>query len=130
MIHNKNIVDDIFLDCMSKKDSSDNQIIVTGIAHQFRLDTNKLEEHKEEIVNFLDTIIAEGETINFYHLCENKNGENWGTFYESELLLVLGRAMNLIDFAKDTKLTRKDPFGLPFVTRIKNKMDISLVKKQ
>ena len=38
--------------------------------------------------------------------------------------------MNLIDFAKETKLTCKDPLGLPFVTRIKNEKDISLVKKE
>ena len=89
-------IENILRDCLTEEDT-ENTLIITGIALQFKLDKIRLEEHREEITMFLDLIIPENETLNFRFLNINQNFEEWGTPFFSELLIIMAKGLDLIE---------------------------------
>ena len=112
----------IFKDCLSKRGSEEESILVQGLAHEAHLNPNKLEEHKEEINEMLDNILAEGEIIRCSDFCYTKSKMKWGTANVVEMLLILGLATNILSFSNVENRIR-DINGLPFITRIKKEKD-------
>ena len=90
------LLDKIIRECMPTKDSINTEIVF-GLAHSIELDLDKVEEYRDFVTYYFDSILDEGETISPYDIIKDKNGNSWGTYYEGELLIILGKALNIIE---------------------------------
>lgn len=103
------LLDEIMRKCMAKPNSLNTRIIY-GLAHSITLDLDEVEKYREFVIDFLDNIISEGEIINASKFNLDRNGNKWGSPFEGELLIMLGKALDLIKLVPDSR-------GLPNVVR-------------
>lgn len=107
-------IEKILRDCIYGEENPENVLMVHGFALRFKLDREKLELHKGEIEEFLDDILGDESLISFERLRETKDGVAWGSYFKTELLLILGRALDLLEFSN---IPTSSINGIPLIIR-------------
>ncbi len=105
------LLDEIMRNCLAKPNSS-NTKMVCGLAHCLVLDLDEVENYRDYAIDLLDNIVSEGETVSSYEINKDKNGIKWGTHFEGELLIILGKALGLIKLLPNSN-------GFPIILREK-----------
>ncbi len=116
-------VDRIFIDCLFKEDESkENPLIVDGIIHKFGFNPQKIEKHKEEIVEILgeekfpdEFYEKKGGGWTFLNFCNTKDGTQWGEHTNMEQLVVLGIAINKIAYLMPKEMWGILPGSMPYI---------------
>ncbi len=134
---NENIVEeteavldsDKVIELISKCKFSDSEIVnglptkeftyVQGIANEYFLNTARLNENKREIAKLVDMLpIVPLIPQSFLSLCVDKNGRQWtGDQGVMELLLIMGIACDLIEYAAPKEEWSKYVGSVPIVVR-------------
>ena len=105
------MIEAIVRDCLAK-DNSTNTKEVCGLAYKLVLDLDKLENYRETISTLLDNTIKEGESISSIYMGVDDDGNRWCSYYEGELLIILGKGLDIlesINLAKDMPLIFRKP---------------------
>ena len=112
------IVDNSFNECLFSEGENENEALeIKGIAHTFKFNQKKLEEHRETIIallNELPPVFKEGYT--FLNLCLNKDQKQWtGEHFICEKLVVMAIGLNLMIYCFPEFLWSSCPGGVPYV---------------
>ena len=116
----------IIRDCLTDDQNEETSKYIHGLAYQVRVDRNKLESYKDEIVSILDEIIPEDEPVIFYRLSNDKYGNTWGTPFQTELLLMLCFGLDLMTITSPPKNVNTKDLHVPFLIRKKKEKELVL----
>lgn len=116
-------VKNIFVDCLYRNNEvvaneiPKEAIIVKGITLTVGFNPKRLEPHKEEIENMLNKL---NDTYkkgwSFLNMCFDKNDEQWtGSHKTMEQLMILGMAINKIEYCCDREMWSMLPGGVPYI---------------
>ena len=118
----------IIRDCLTDDQNEETSKYIHGLAYQVRVDRNKLESYKDEIVSILDEIIPEDEPVIFYRLSNDKYGNTWGTPFQTELLLMIFFGLDLMTITSPPKNVNTKDLHVPFLIRKKKEKELVLKK--
>ena len=90
---------------------------VHSLTIMYYFDMNKLSKYKEEIESIIDKIMDSGEEKMFWDFSIYEENERKMSYYESELVLLLGLALDLISYTTSVEEWNKLPGGLPIIVR-------------
>ncbi len=99
---NKEWVTHIFRDVSTDPNSPSAAQVVTPFGWYARFNMNRVETWSDMIKVLLEELVIprKGEgAITIEGLCQDRNGRTWGTTKEAEELIILGKAVGLVDFA-------------------------------
>lgn len=106
--------------CMFKDDEdTSNMVMSEGIVSSFGFHPERLQEHKQDIIDMLDCLpdtfrIGDGGGWSFLNACMDKEGNQWGEHKHMELLVCLGQAVGYARYMmKDIAFIL--PGGMPYV---------------
>lgn len=92
----------VFFDCLfDNPKEAEGHEVVKGIAMSVVFNPKKIEEHREEIINFLKQLPdgfmeKKGGGLPFTQACLDKNGAHWGEHRNVDQLLTLGKAIGMV----------------------------------
>lgn len=115
-------VDTIFLDCLFKEEEDKtNYCEAEGIMNTVGFHPDRLETHKEEIIELLQELPDEfqkskGGGWSFLNACNDKHGNQWTGLHQTvEQLLLLGIAIGKVKFQLPREVWSALPGGMPYL---------------
>lgn len=114
-------VHDIFLDCLFKEDEDKTDYIpCKGITINVGLHPQRVESHKDEIYTLLQELPENfqkehGGGWSFLEASVDKNGNQWGEHKNIEELMLLGMAIQKVEYLLPRELWMILPGGLPYI---------------
>lgn len=102
------------------EDAEERGVLVEGITADFVFDPDALEEHREEVVEFLEQLDdrfkeEEGGGWSFLNLPSNEEGDQWGGQRDAETLAALAIGLGLASWVpKQRKVWSALPGGVPY----------------
>ena len=114
-------VDEILMDCLSKEDElNEDLVIVEGVVNNFSFHSERLQEHKDEIIALLSQLPtqfqqSEGGGWSFLNACMTKDGTQWGEHRNMEQLFVLGLGIGKVRWQMPKEMWSILPGGMPYV---------------
>lgn len=119
-------VNELIGDCLAPSKDEPGVIVVEGIVNTAYLRREKLEEHRDEINDMLDSLPIEfyentGGGWTFLNACADRNGVQWtGLHRTMEFLFLLGMGLKRVEYMLPREMWRAFPGGVPYVL-IKNR---------
>lgn len=114
-------VEKIFEDCLLKSDSPEEATIVAGVMTTAFFRTDKLNEHKKELIAMIDQLAKINKGPHFTSLCFTEEGNIWTENHKViDELMILGLATEILQIPLDlprAEWNASFPDGLPFVIR-------------
>ena len=115
-------VNEIFMDCLLRKDEEDtgNYVEVEGIMNNVRFHPDRLESHKSEIKAILDELPEQfresgGGGWSFLSACYDKHGNQWtGLHSIIEQLFLLGIGIDKVKCLFPREMWSALPGGMPY----------------
>lgn len=117
---NSTTVNNIFLDCLFRQgEDHTNHIRVTGIASDFGFHPERLESHRQEVVELLDELPDQfhektGGGWTFLNGCVDKDGDLWGQHLSVEQLFCLGVGLGIVKECLPVEMRITLPGGVPY----------------
>lgn len=102
-------------------------VVVQGITNSFGFDKTALTSHRSDIVEMLMELpeefhVSGGGGSSFLNACNNRNGELWTGLHQTmEHLVVLGIAIEVVEYIFPRDYWNKLPGGMPFFRFLDNK---------
>ncbi len=95
-------------------------VIVEGITSTFYLNSQRLNEKKDQVVKWLAEfedgfMKGEGGGHTFLRLCRTKDGAQWGEQKDCQNILVLAIGLNLMSYCAPKETWDAFPGGMPYV---------------
>lgn len=129
---NEKIIRNILKDCIFKTDEIENGAptkeftYVDGVVNKFAFNTERLNKNKEKIAELIDLLPLSAIPETFLALCYDKSNRLWtGDHVNVEMIMVLGIACGLIEYAYPREQWGNLPGGVPVL--IKTNKDIKEV---
>lgn len=109
----------ILFDCFAGDEKNPHIKIVEGITKVFALDSEKLENHKSEIIQLLSQLPLNfresvGGGWSFLEACIRNDGYLWGQHINMEELFVLGMGVGKVECMLPRELLVALPGGVPY----------------
>ena len=120
-------INNVFRNCLynpeelpSDKSCPNDAILVEGIRCTFAFHPERIKKHKEEIREFLNKMPEEfhkdtGGGWTFLNLCNDINGNQWGSQLSVEQLVTLGIAVGMASYCAPKELWSALPGGVPYI---------------
>jgi hypothetical protein len=125
-------IQEIFFKCLLTEEEIDKNgkplievIKVEGIINSFGFHPERVEEHKDEIISFLEELpdnfkSSKGGGWSFLNACMDKDGNQWGEHQNMEQLFSLGIAIGKAKFLMPREMWSVMPGGVPYLVYIDN----------
>ena len=115
-------VEKVFLDCLYSDEEAaklgeppDDAIVVEGILARYGFKPDSIDKHSDTIVNFLHQLHDKFKIgWSFLNACVDKEGNLWGEHRNVEQLVVLGLAIDKVQYCAPREIWKVMPGGLPY----------------
>ena len=115
-------VEKVFLDCLYSDEEAqklgeppDDAVVVEGILARFGFKPDSLDKHSDTIVNFLHQLPDKFQIgWSFLNACMDKDDNQWGEHRNVEQLVVLGLAIDKVQYCAPREIWKVMPGGLPY----------------
>lgn len=113
------VKDCLFKDDIPQEELMAKAVIVPGIMHKWGFVPEKLEEHKQEIIEMLSQLPDEfmqgkGGGMSFLNACVRKDGEQWAEHPTMDMLFSLGQGIGVVECCMPRELWSVLPGGMPY----------------
>lgn len=110
----------VFMRCLFEEgDDTSDPAVGEGILRTFRFHKGRIEEHRQDIKDMLDSLpeefsSAKGGGWSFLNACMDNEGNQWGEQMNAEQLLVLGLASGQASLLMPKEMWHVFPGGVPY----------------
>ena len=123
----------IVIDALVKESDGDNltpdqYVVVDGIINKCVFHKERLEAHRGEVQYYIDNIKDMKEGISFLSMCQDKEDSQWGEHPNCEELLLLGLALDILQYPLPREAWQILPGAVPYII-LKNRGVRSLMDK-
>ena len=119
-------VNEIVIDCLFRDNElgdTSKAVLAPCIIHTFGFHPERLEQHKQEIIELLEELPATFKTqgeghgggMSFLNACVDKHDEFWGEHKDMEALFGLGIAVGYARFVMPPQFWSAFPGGMPYI---------------
>lgn len=120
------IVNELFRECLFKEEEKiKDPTTIRGIQMYVGFNPERLNNNKDIINNLIDELPEDFDKgQSFLDMCVNKEGNQWtGSHKTMEELLILGLAIDSLEYCSDRNTWSLLPGGMPYVKRIKKEVN-------
>ncbi len=119
-------LEEILTNCLYKSEeikdgkTPENAVLVEGIMANFGFEPNRLESHRQEIIDILKQMpmefhIGTGDGDSFLNLCNTEDGVQWGEHRNMEQLVVLAIGLKLGRYCFPKGMWKDLAVGMPYI---------------
>lgn len=114
-------IQEIILECLFKDgEDTSKAVCVDGIVQKLGFHPERLEKHRPDVKELLTGLHESfykniGGGMTFMNLCVDASDDLWGSQRDAESLVLLGLALNMVQYCMPRSLWRSLPGGVPYV---------------